>query len=104
VAVGVEAAQSPLLTKGVAAPHKIQGISANFIPNTLNREVVDYVEDVDDLQSIEMAKTIRDVEGIDIGYSSGAALLGAIQYIKKNDLKDKNVVVIFPDKGDRYTW
>lgn len=104
VAVGVEAAQSPLLTKGVAAPHKIQGISANFIPNTLNREVVDYIEDVDDIESIEMAKTIREVEGLDIGFSSGAALLGAIQYIKKNVLKDKNIVIIFPDRGDRYPW
>lgn len=104
IAVGIEAAQSPLLTKGTAAPHKIQGISANFIPNTLNREAVDFVEDVDDLESIEMAKTLRQVEGLDVGYSSGAALLGAIQYIRNNDVKDKTVVAILPDRGDRYTW
>ncbi len=104
VVVGVEALQSPLLTKGEAHSHRIEGISANFVPHTLNRDCLDEVVDVDDAKSIEMAKIVRDLEDLDIGYSSGAALLGAIEYAKKHHLQDKNILVIFPDKGDRYTW
>ncbi len=102
--IGVEPRQSPLLTKGVASPHLIQGIGANFIPQTLHREYIDEIVDVDDKASIEMAKTIRKIEKIDIGISSGAALLCALNYIKEHNLKEGNIVVIFPDKGDRYKW
>lgn len=102
--IGIEPEESPLLTKGVAGPHLIQGIGANFIPNTFLKENVDEVIATKGLEAIEMAKKIREVEGIDIGISSGASLLGAINYIKSNNLKGKKVVAIFPDKGDRYTW
>lgn len=102
--IGVEPYESPLLTKGISGSHLIQGIGANFIPKTLLKEYVDEVTDVKGQESIEMAKIIRKVENIDIGISSGASLLGAIEYIKQNNIKEKNIVVIFPDKGDRYTW
>lgn len=102
--IGVEPLQSNLLNGGKANPHLIQGIGANFIPKTYLQEYVDEVVDVDDAASIDMAKVIRKEENIDIGISSGAALLGTIEYIKRNNIKDKNIVVIFPDKGDRYTW
>lgn len=55
-------------------------------------------------KAIEMAKEIRSSENIDIGISSGAALLGALNYIKNNSIKNKNIVIIFPDKGNRYSW
>ncbi|MCQ2799557.1 MAG: cysteine synthase family protein [Bacilli bacterium] len=102
--IGVEPEESPLLTKGVAGPHLIQCIGANFVPNTYLEEYVDDIVAVKGLESIEMAKQIREVESIDIGISSGASLLGAINYIKSNNIKGKKVVAIFPDKGDRYTW
>lgn len=102
--IGVEPAQSPLLTKGYAHSHHIEGIGANFIPLTLNQKVIDDIVDVDDIKSLEMAKTIRQIEQQDVGISSGAALLGAIQYIKEHDLHHQTMVVIFPDKGDRYSW
>lgn len=102
--VGVEPLESPLLTKGIAGPHLIQGIGANFIPKTYINKFVDEVVTASGKQSIEFAKLIRDVENIDCGISSGAALLGCINYIRQNNISDKNIVVIFPDKGDRYLW
>lgn len=101
--IGVEPYESPLITKGLAGPHLIQGIGANFIPHTFLKEYVDEIIPVRGLQAIEMAKIIRKEENIDIGISSGASLLGAINYIKENNVIN-DVVVIFPDKGDRYTW
>lgn len=102
--IGVEPLQSPLLTKGKSGSHPIQGIGANFIPKTFHKEYVDEIIDVDGEESIKIAKEIRKLENIDCGISSGAALLGAIKYIKENNIKDKKIVVIFPDKGDRYSW
>ena len=102
--IAVEPFESPLLTKGEFGKHLIQGIGANFIPNNLNRNVVDEFVDVKGLRSIEMAKLIRNMEGLDVGYSSGAAVLGAIEYANKHDLHNKNIVIILPDKGDRYSW
>lgn len=102
--IAVEPFESPLLTKGEFGKHLIQGIGANFIPNNLNRNVVDEFVDVKGLRSIEMAKLIRNMEGLDVGYSSGAAVLGAIEYANKHDLQGKNIVIILPDKGDRYSW
>ncbi|MCQ2741788.1 MAG: cysteine synthase family protein [Bacilli bacterium] len=102
--VGVEPFESPLLTKGKAGPHLIQGIGANFVPATLEKDYIDEVIDVKGQESIGMAKTIRNVENLDIGISSGAALLGALTYLKNNEIKGKKVVVVFPDKGDRYSW
>lgn len=102
--IGIEPEESPLLTKGYSSSHLIQGIGANFVPQTFLKEYVDGIITAKGQDSIECAKEIRDLEKIDIGISSGAALLGAINYIKQNNIINKNVVVIFPDKGDRYTW
>ena len=102
--LGVEPKESPLLTKNEAHPHLIQGIGPDFVPSILDRELIDSIIDVEGLKAIERARYIRDMEGIDVGISSGAALEGAIQYVKENNIHDKNIVVIFPDKGDRYQW
>ena len=102
--IGVEPSESPLLTKGYAGKHLIQGIGANFIPSILERQLLNDVVDVPGLDSIEMAKAIRQLENLDVGISSGAALLGALSYIKSNSLSDKKIVIIFPDKGNRYSW
>lgn len=102
--IGVEPKESPLLTKGEAHPHLIQGIGADFVPSILDRNLIDEIEDVEGLKAIEMAKYIRNEEHIDCGISSGAALESALNFVKRNNIHDKNVVVIFPDKGDRYQW
>ena len=102
--VGVEPYESPLLTKGYASSHLIQGIGANFVPDTYLSKYIDEVVTVKGEESIQMAKLIRKEENIDIGISSGASLLAALNYIKENNIENKNIVVIFPDKGDRYTW
>ena len=97
--VGVEPSASPLLALGKAGPHKIQGIGANFVPKTLNREIIDEVIDVDGDKAIETARALKE-KGISVGISSGAALLGALEIDKKE--KGKKILVIFPDNGDRY--
>lgn len=102
--IGVEPFESPLLTKGTSGKHLIQGIGANFVPSILDLSLLKGVEDVKGEEAINMAKIIRQKENIDIGISSGAALLGAISYIKSHNIIDEDVVVIFPDKGDRYSW
>ena len=102
VIVGVEPASSPLITKGFAASHKIQGIGANFIPETLDIRLVDEVFGVSDEDAIFYSRELAMVEGIFVGISSGAALAGAIEYIKKYDVKDKTIVIILPDTGERY--
>ncbi len=102
--VGVEPIQSPLLTKGIANAHLIQGIGANFVPSILDLSILDCVVDVDDKKAIEHAKLIRSVEEIDVGISSGASLLGAITYGLNKGINNEIVVCIFPDKGDRYSW
>lgn len=102
--IGIEPEESPLITKGIAAPHLIQGIGANFVPDTLLKEYVDEFITVKGQEAINTAKKIREAEELDIGISSGAALLGAINYVRTNKLTGKKIVVIFPDKGDRYAW
>ena len=102
--IGIEPFESPLLTEGEFHPHKIQGIGANFIPQILKLKYLDEVMTVKGDDAIAMAKDIRKLEGIDCGYSSGAALCAAINYLNAKGVKDQNVVVIFPDRGDRYSW
>ena len=102
--IGIEPYESPLLTKGISGPHTIQGIGANFIPKNLDRSILDEVIAVKGGNAEICAKSIRNLERIDIGISSGAALEGCIKYIKENNIVGKNFVIIFPDKGDRYTW
>lgn len=100
--IGVEPEASPLITLGVAASHKIQGIGANFIPNNLDLAVVDKVLTVTDDEAIYFARELAELEGIFVGISSGAALAGAIKYIKENEIENKMIVVLLPDTGERY--
>jgi len=102
--IGIEPYESPLINKGVSAPHLIQGIGANFIPSVLDLNYVDEVLDIKGNESIETAKEIRELEKLDIGISSGASLLALITYIKNNNINNKKLLAIFPDKGDRYKW
>ncbi len=102
--IGIEPYESPLVTKGEAHPHLIQGIGANFIPNNLKQEFIDEVITCKGEEALAMARTIRKIEGIDCGYTSGASLNQAIHYLKDNNIKGKRIVVVFPDKGDRYSW
>lgn len=102
--VGVEPESSPLLTKGVAGKHKIQGIGANFVPQTLDLKFVDRVVTVKDEEAIETAKDIVRKEGLLVGISSGAALFAAIRIAKDVKYKNKKIVVILPDTGERYQW
>jgi cysteine synthase A len=102
IMVGVEPKNSPLLTEGVAGGHKIQGIGANFIPNTLDLNAVDSIIDVSDENAIKLSRELAVLEGIFVGISSGAALSGAIDYNKNNNVKDKMIVIVLPDTGERY--
>lgn len=99
---GVEPLNSPLLTKGHAGSHKIQGIGANFIPKTLNLDVIDKIIDVSDENAKKYAKMLAKFEGLLVGYSSGANLFAAVELAKNPKNKDKNIVVILPDNGSRY--
>ena len=98
--IAVEPASSPLLTEGHAGGHGIQGIGANFVPETLDRDVYDQVMNIKDEDAFEYARMVGKKEGILVGISSGAALAAAIEVAKENE--GKNIVVIFPDSGDRY--
>ena len=98
--IGVEPFNSPLISKGVKGSHKIQGIGANFIPNTLNKDIIDVIELIDDKDAFEYSKIATKLEGVLVGISSGAALKIAIDYAKKEE--NKNIVVILPDTGYRY--
>lgn len=100
--VGVEPLSSPLLTKGVAGAHAIQGIGANFVPENLNREIIDEILDVSNEDAFCYARKMAQKEGIAVGISSGAALLGAIELAKRPENKGKNIVVVLTDTGERY--
>ncbi len=100
--VAVEPADSPLLSGGVAAPHKIQGIGANFIPRILNTKIIDQVFDV---RHEDAGKTARDAakkEGLLIGISGGAALYAALQLGETPEFAGKTIVALLPDSGERY--
>ena len=100
--IGVEPASSPLITKGYAAGHKIQGIGANFVPEILDMSVIDEVLAITDEDSYKYAQAVVKSEGIFVGISAGAALCGAVEIAKREEYRGKNIVVIFPDGGDRY--
>lgn len=99
--VAVEPFSSPLLSQGVAGPHKIQGIGANFVPDTLDTKVYDEIITVTNEEAYETAKLIAKTEGILVGISSGAALCAATKYLEKAD-SDITVAVILTDTGERY--
>lgn len=100
--VAVEAAASPVLAGGKPGPHKIQGISAGFIPKIYNSEVVDEIIDINDEDAFKNGRLLAQKEGLFIGISSGAALSAAIELAKKDENEGKTIVVILPDNGDRY--
>jgi len=100
--IGVEPADSPLLTEGRAGPHGIQGIGANFIPENLHRELLDGVIPVKTADSYAAARRLGREEGILCGISGGAALHAALTLAKQEENRGKTVVVILPDAGDRY--
>lgn len=95
----IEPEESPMLTKGVAGGHKIQGIGANFIPKVLDRDVLDNVLTVKSEDAIEMAKRLSQEEGLSVGISSGANVLGALEMSK---VVDGNIVTVLPDSAERY--
>ena len=100
--VAIEPLQSPLLSKGYAGQHAIQGIGANFIPPILDRTLIDEVLTVDGEEAIEMAKALQKREGICVGISSGANILGAVALAKRTENRNKKIVTVLPDEGGRY--
>lgn len=100
--IAVEPETSPLLSKGQAGPHKIQGIGANFVPETLDKEIYDEIIAVPNDEAILTARKAAKQEGFLIGISSGAALWAGKQLAARPESKGKNIVVIFPDGGERY--
>jgi cysteine synthase A len=108
VAIAVEPAGSPVITQTLKGepvkpgPHKIQGIGAGFIPDTLDLSIVDRVELVTNEESIEMARRLAREEGILSGISCGAAVAAALRVAREPEMKDKTIVVVLPDSGERY--
>ena len=100
--VAVEPASSPVLSEGVSGPHKIQGIGAGFVPETLNTSIYDEIIKVENEDAFETGKYLAAEEAILAGISSGAALYAAIQLAKREENKGKTIVVLLPDNGDRY--
>ncbi len=100
--VAVEPATSPVLSQGVAGPHKIQGIGAGFVPDVLNIKVYDEIITVTNEDAFAAGRTIGRKEGVLVGISSGAAVWAAIQLAKRPENKGKTIVVLLPDTGDRY--
>ena len=98
----IEPASSPVLSKGTAGPHKIQGIGAGFIPEILNTNIYDEVLPIENDDAFKYGRQFSQVEGILIGISAGAALAAAVQVAQKPENKGKNIVVLLPDTGDRY--
>jgi len=108
ISVAVEPKESPIITQKLAGqelkpgPHKIQGIGAGFIPDTLDLSLVDRVEQVDSMEAVEFARRLAREEGILAGISCGAAGAVAVRLAKLDEFAGKNIVVIFPDAGERY--
>ncbi len=101
-AIGVEPASSPVISENRSGPHKIQGIGAGFIPKTLDASLLDEVIKVSNEDAYKFAQIVTKTEGIFVGISSGAALAIAVELALREENKDKNIVVLFPDNGFRY--
>ncbi|MCR4639793.1 cysteine synthase A [Ruminococcus sp.] len=100
--VAVEPKSSPVLSEGTAGPHKIQGIGAGFVPETLNTNVYDEIIPVSNEDAFETGRAIARTEGVLVGISSGAAVWAAIQLAKRPENKGKTIVALLPDTGERY--
>lgn len=100
--IAVEPAGSPVLSKGVKGPHKIQGIGAGFVPEVLDTKIYDEIITVTDEDALNSAREVCGVEGLFVGVSSGAALWAALNVAKRAENAGKNIVAICPDNGDRY--
>ena len=100
--IAVEPASSPVLTQGHVGPHKIQGIGANFVPDTYQAGFIDRVLTVTDDDAINAARTLARDHGLLVGISSGAAYAAALQLTQQPEYKDKTIVVLLPDTGERY--
>src|SRR5215211_4084454 len=100
--VAVEPAASPVLSGGLPGPHKIQGIGPGFVPDVLNREVIDEIVPVEDEDAIETARLCARREGVNAGISAGAAVWAAAKVGSRPEMRGKRIVAILPDSGDRY--
>ena len=100
--IAVEPKSSPVLSEGKAGPHKIQGIGAGFVPNTLNTDIYDEIIAVENDDAFATGRSIARTEGVLVGISSGAAVWAAIQLAKRPENKGKTIVVLLPDTGERY--
>lgn len=100
--IAVEPLSSPVLSKGISGSHKIQGIGSGFLPQTLNTNIYDEIIAVSNENAAAASKQIARKEGILVGISAGAALSAAVEIAKREGNENKNIVVIFPDNGDRY--
>ena len=100
--VAVEPETSPVLSKGTPGPHKIQGIGAGFVPDTLNTKIYDEIITIKNEEAFEMGKESARVEGLLVGISSGAALKAAISIAQREENEGKTIVVLLPDTGERY--
>jgi cysteine synthase A len=100
--VAVEPASSPVLSGGKPGPHKIDGIGPGFVPEVLNRDVIDEIVPVEDEDAIETARLCAKREGVNAGISAGAAMWAAVQVGSRAEMRGKRVVAILPDSGDRY--
>ncbi|MFC9708168.1 cysteine synthase A [Paenibacillus sp. NPDC056933] len=100
--IAVEPSDSPVLSGGTKGVHTIQGIGAGFVPDNFNRSVVDEIVQVKNADAFETARYLAKSEGLLVGISSGAAAYAALQIAKRSEYKNKNIVVLFPDTGERY--